>query len=124
MTRPRGRRGGDSGNEMTEDRGALSRVARVTCARALKTARRGMSDARHRWAMGRGTLTPRPMARADPFAPRARYVAVDASFAYAPLPRPCSRLPLRSRRGRAMAAEGRAGDRGVARARRREVAPA
>src|SRR5687768_2148139 len=69
---------------MTEYRGALSRVARVTCARALKTARRGMSDARHRWAMGRGTLTPRPMARADPFAPRARYVAVDASFAYAP----------------------------------------
>ena len=68
---------------MTEYRGALSRVARVTCARALKTARRGMSDARHRWAMGRGTLTPRPMARADPFAPRARYVAVDASFAYA-----------------------------------------
>ena len=68
---------------MTEYRGALSRVARVTCARALKTARRGMSDARHRGAMGRGTLTPRPMARADPFAPRARYVAVDASFAYA-----------------------------------------
>src|SRR6185436_20094620 len=67
---------------------------------------------------------PRPMARADPFAPRARYFAVDASFAYAPLPRPCSRLPLRSRRGRAMAAEGRAGDRGVARACRREVAPA
>lgn len=68
---------------MTKRRGALSRVARVTRVRALKTARRGTSDARHRWAMGRGTLTPRPRARADPFAPRARYVAADASFAHA-----------------------------------------